>query len=79
MRVSLWFENFGGFFFLNVKTYDIWEGILIIRSEKHLFPRVSGYKRRSDVKEDDSMSVYINSYIHINTILTCAHVPHTQK
>ena len=43
---------------MNGKTREIWEGSVIIRSEiqteKHLFPRVSGYKRRRDVKEVDN-------------------------
>ena len=39
----------------NNKTYDIWEGYVIKEEEEgdleqaHLFPRVSWYKRRSEI------------------------------
>jgi hypothetical protein len=32
MRVSVWFEFFGGFYW-DVKTYDIWEGTMITRRD----------------------------------------------
>ncbi len=42
--------------YFNVKTHDIWEGNVTIRRAlnwEHPFPRVLGYKRRSDLKEVD--------------------------
>ena len=48
----------------NIKIHDIWEGNVTLRSEinqEHPFPRVWGYKRRSDIKEVDIIKfrVYI--------------------
>ena len=42
--------------YFDVKTYDIWEVNVTTRRDlkiEHPFPRVSGYKRRSDSKEGD--------------------------
>jgi hypothetical protein len=40
--------------YLNVTTHDIWEGFVTIRNDilnqEHPFPRLSGYKRRNDIK-----------------------------
>ena len=65
IHASMWFDILSGLGFRG-KIHDIWERNMTTRSEisiwEHIFPKVSSYKWRSDIKEVDILKfrVYID-------------------